>query len=308
MPGLTYHNYSLSRLLTVRDIVSFDRVIGDTHTRSLHFHADAWELIYCKSGSVTVCKDGQENHLNPGQILMVQPGVQHDSQQHAGETLFISFTCPEDKYLSMLGSTVFRVSANEGMLLNRALEEVQEAFQTSNNQVRIHEFKPNADSPLGSEHMLCAYLEQTLICLLRHATKKGGRPVRHGQFKQAMEQYLIDNVYAYIRDHLAETLSLGQIARYFHYSKSRLSALFKGCAGISLSQAISAERLKQAQKLLAESDATVAEIAERVGFSSPQYFSRRFHQHLGIPPVQYLREHRIQGKRTAEEISQADPR
>jgi len=55
---------------------------------------------------------------------------------------------------------------------------------------------------------------------------------------------------------------------------------------------IAAQRLERARQLLEEGSSTVSQIAEQVGFSSPQYFSRKFFAAHGCSPTQYAEHYR----------------
>ena len=49
-------------------------------------------------------------------------------------------------------------------------------------------------------------------------------------------------------------------------------------------------RMALAKDLLRRREVSVAEVAERVGYSSASTFSVAFTRHVGQPPTQYLRE------------------
>ena len=53
---------------------------------------------------------------------------------------------------------------------------------------------------------------------------------------------------------------------------------------LSNSEFIKNIRLNEAQKMLLEGQLTVSEIAYRVGFSDPAYFSRSFKKMFGLAP------------------------
>jgi AraC-like DNA-binding protein len=44
-----------------------------------------------------------------------------------------------------------------------------------------------------------------------------------------------------------------------------------------------------ATRMLAEPDATVTDVAYRLGFSAPSHFARFFSQHIGLPPSDFRR-------------------
>lgn len=83
-----------------------------------------------------------------------------------------------------------------------------------------------------------------------------------------------------------KTPSLKQLARSAGLSVTRYSELFKSIYGISPIQYRLHTLLMEAKKLLLDSDMTISEISDELGFFSPYYFSRQFRAKFGIPPRQ----------------------
>ena len=71
-----------------------------------------------------------------------------------------------------------------------------------------------------------------------------------------------------------------------------LSRLFKGHTGMPPMAYLARRRAETAADLLAHTDATVAAVAERVGWSDQNYFARRFKAHFGVTPTAYRRRSR----------------
>ena len=57
---------------------------------------------------------------------------------------------------------------------------------------------------------------------------------------------------------------------------------------MGINEMITYRRIKQAKVLLVEQRSSVAQIAEALGFSSPQYFSRKFTEIVGVPPSKFV--------------------
>jgi DNA-binding response OmpR family regulator len=75
-----------------------------------------------------------------------------------------------------------------------------------------------------------------------------------------------------------------------HVSERHLRRKIKELTGLTLTKYIQLTRLKIARKLLeAGTKTTVAEVAYAVGFETPKYFSKLFHQEYGRKPVDYFR-------------------
>ena len=81
-----------------------------------------------------------------------------------------------------------------------------------------------------------------------------------------------------------ESFGVEELSREMGLSRSHLYRKMKLLKGQSISQFIREIRLAEAMKLLEMDAATVSEIAYRVGFNTPSYFNKCFHDHFGYPP------------------------
>ena len=98
---------------------------------------------------------------------------------------------------------------------------------------------------------------------------------------------------AYMKEHLADSPSLRETAGYVHISTSYLSKLFITHLYTPYSIFILNEKILYAQKLLANTDDSMAEIEEKAVFSSNTYFSDCFKRITGISPLQFRKAWRI---------------
>ncbi len=84
-----------------------------------------------------------------------------------------------------------------------------------------------------------------------------------------------------IRD---EKFGVSELAARMGLSRSQLLRKVKTSAGVSANQFIRDIRLEEATRLLKDDELTVSEIAYEVGFSSPSYFNKCFHDRYGFTP------------------------
>ncbi len=288
--SLSYENYPLTRVITIYDIVSADYV-HETYTPCFsHRHDGAWELCYCLQGELLLFKNNQPLSLCSGEITFISPGTTHDSQitHDSTRAFLISFTC-SDSYIKVLSNSILPVTSRQERLFQLVLDELELAFEPEDQKRRRVHFSPNQNSPVGSEQLICNYLEQIIIDILREITKQNGKPIPDKNFTKAVNQFLADNVSAYIRSHIREPLTVEKIAGEFHYSRSRLSTIYKATTGTGINEFLSEERMAQARQLLLEGQLTVTQISELLGYSSPQYFSRKFAKSVGCPPSLFAR-------------------
>jgi len=95
----------------------------------------------------------------------------------------------------------------------------------------------------------------------------------------------------YIEDNYMNKLTLDKVANYVYLNSSYLSQLFKKEMNMSFSDYVEQIRLKHAKILLKETDYSMNQIAEAVGFSSQNYFTRIFKKSTGLTPIKYKNMH-----------------
>ena len=284
-----YENYSLTRTVSIREIVTADYFTGAFPSDYRHVHPDAWEICCCLQGDLNLIKDDREIRLKPGQIALIQPGVEHDIMVHGKKSanFVVSFTCAGE-HLRSIQDSVIDFSDDQLVLIHKIVEELKHSFQRSHAQLHLMSFRLSPDSPFGAEHMICNYLEQIIITMLRNVTMKAdGTIIRSGHFKDAMQSYLVAQVERYIRENLHEKLTVEDIAAHFHYSRARLSAIFKKASGMGVNEMVTYERMRKARQLLAEGEMTITQIASALGYGSSQYFSTKFTKEVGCAPSRY---------------------
>jgi AraC-like DNA-binding protein/ligand-binding sensor protein len=106
----------------------------------------------------------------------------------------------------------------------------------------------------------------------------------------------------YIHKNYRKQITLEEVADIVALSPTHFSKLFKGDMGIGFSAYINQLRLQKAKKLLEESELSLAEITQNVGYSNQQYFSRVFKEYNHMTPGQYRRRHRSNQKKQQKKI------
>ncbi len=95
-------------------------------------------------------------------------------------------------------------------------------------------------------------------------------------------------IYQYVDEHYEHKISLDQIARYCHLTRSAFCRYFKKSTGNTFVHYLNEYRISQAKKLLLQ-NATVGEACFSVGFESLSYFNRIFARLNKMNPSQFKR-------------------
>ena len=98
-----------------------------------------------------------------------------------------------------------------------------------------------------------------------------------------------DQIYSYICDNYSLT-SAREIAEYFHISQSYLCKLFHE-NGTTVTTVIQEIRLQHTRSLLEQSDLSIQNIAELVGYHDLTYFIKLFKRYFSITPYQYRKKY-----------------
>jgi len=100
---------------------------------------------------------------------------------------------------------------------------------------------------------------------------------------------------AKIRESPAQAPTVAGLAQRAGYSVDHFSRIFKSIMGLRPQDYVIQAKIERARQLLAESNLTVGEVAERVGYQEIFYFSRQFRQKTGQSPSEYRRSLRSSG-------------
>lgn len=99
-------------------------------------------------------------------------------------------------------------------------------------------------------------------------------------------QKKINDILAYIHEHLRDHITVEEIASHFYLNPDYLSRLFKKHMHIPISRYIMMQRISTAESLL-RSGHSVNQVQEELGFSSYAYFFKTFQKFTGVSPSRY---------------------
>jgi len=100
-------------------------------------------------------------------------------------------------------------------------------------------------------------------------------------------QKLWGQISTFLREHREESITRSQVARLFRISPGYVSELCRQGTGESFSQVKLHYQLERAENLLIHSGMNINEIAVQCGFSSANYFIRRFRKAYRVTPHVY---------------------
>lgn len=107
------------------------------------------------------------------------------------------------------------------------------------------------------------------------------------QTRNVKNLQVIQQVTEFIRNGYHRALTMEEIAQVVFLSPCYLSHLFKEELGCTIMEYLTKVRMEEAKKLLRHPQLNVVQIADRVGYSDPSYFTKVFKKCEGITPTEF---------------------
>ena len=124
-------------------------------------------------------------------------------------------------------------------------------------------------------------LKEYVVMLARHLYQE---VELSGTSKEANQMRLIKE---YIHQHYNENINLARIASMVYMNSYYFSSFFKKHTNQNFKQYLTDIRMKEAIKLLLNTDMMVYEVAEKVGYNNSRQFSDMFKKHYGKLPNEF---------------------
>ncbi|MBC7811391.1 MAG: AraC family transcriptional regulator [Burkholderiales bacterium] len=247
-------------------------------TRVIESH----ELIFVQEGELDMWEDEQEFHLEAGDTLHLWPGRQHGSTKPMPLGLrfyWIHFEIETRSENSAENGDEFHPAPAINMpqlaRLNQP-ERLGRLFRTFLD-----------DQETGMLNSTSANL-LTMLMLIEVAQASEERPMR------AFEQNVLATwAHTYIRINYARPITTSKVAEALGFNADYLGRIYRKVYGCTLTEAIHRSRIHVACKYLLDNDLTaitIDQIAQKCGFSDPDYFRRIFRRYMKIAPGDYRRE------------------
>ena len=134
------------------------------------------------------------------------------------------------------------------------------------------------------------YVDCLLTTLAIHLSNKY-RAVKLNEKEQklplGLSRYQKKQAINYIQSNLDKDLKLSEMAKVVGLSQYHFARLFKRSLGISPWRYVLQCRIERSKELLRSHRMAITEVAKATGFSSSSYFTKQFHQIVGVTPKAY---------------------
>lgn len=241
---------------------------GDWHSAP-HTH-NYTELFYIASGKGQFLIQDQVYPVESNNLVIINPNVSHTEVSLGSQPL-------EYIVVGIDGIELASSASSNGQLCVLDRFESAEISTCLRNMLREMEAKTT-----GYRDICQAYMEILTIRLMRSTPLS---VLSEPQGASGNRQCAA--VRRYIEQHYKEPLTLDQLSQEAHMNKYYLAHAFKQEYGVSPINHMISRRIDESKNLLVETDLSMSQIAQFLGFSSLSYFSQVFRKTQGVSPMEY---------------------
>lgn len=253
-----------------------DEEHNNKYSRLLHSHRGELELYFAFSGEGHYIVDGRPYAIQQGDMVICNAGVLH-GDDHTKDRNLCSYCCA-------LTNVSFQ-GLPDNWLTDGSISPVISCGAFAEKIGSLMELIYMLSLDMDRLSDVCNSFAVSLLLLTRQLVlSKERNSVRRPQTEQ---DFIAKKIQSYLDAHYRQKLTLESIAAALELNPSYVSHIFKQEMVISPIQYVLHRKFGEAQGLLMDTELSVNEISDLLGFAGTAHFNAMFKKHVGITPGQY---------------------
>lgn len=254
---------------------------------ALHWHNDM-ELVVIKKGEGIVGVNLVSYEVKAGDVVFILPGQLHSIKQKENAVMEYENIIFKIDMLKSVGMDIcdmqyiqplFTGNMDFPPLMNKKCEYYAAVAPLIEQIDRMCHVRP-----VGYQLAVKGFLFQIIFQVI---TNTSVHRLQAGRIRSLDK---VKQVLTYIEENYARPISIDEIAKVCHYSKSHFMKFFKENMGMGFIQYLNEHRLEVASQMLLKTSDNILDIAEKTGFDNLSYFNRMFKRKYGVTPGQFRKQ------------------
>lgn len=252
------------------------------------------EVIYVYKGELKLKIEGIVEVYPEKTVLMMDKGVLHSEYINDSKCIvlflgvndailrFLLYPLQLNEHSNQFVQLALLNNSEVGSYIQLNLLDRHQGFEFLLESI-MKEFS-SKDS--GYDFVILGLYKRLLTLLLKDESKI--QLVQRDEKKQRM----FNKVALYINKH-HQFVSLSNLSENFNYSEDYFNRLIKEITGTTFTEYLKEVRINKAAQLLIESDDSIADISQQVGYKNKQFFYKVFKDKLSFTPHEYRKRKRF---------------
>ena len=254
-----------------------------------HWHPEI-EITYVQKGTMCYKVNHMVYHLKEGDIVFNNSGALHSgTMENQKDCAYIPVTFDSRLIYGFFQSTVNSKYVDpviQDSMLPAICIDQSEPWHKPFREYLLRIIDLDAKKPDFYELDITICLQSMWRLLLEHITYEP-----QASRENSLEYDRIKKILSYIEENYQNKITLNDIAGHIHLCESECTRLFKRHMNTTLFAFLQEYRIERSLEFL-QADQPVSAVADKAGFSDPNYYSKVFAKIKGCSPREY-RNHRF---------------
>ena len=254
-----------------------------------HWHPEI-EITYVQKGTMCYKVNHMVYHLKEGDIVFNNSGALHSgTMENQEDCAYIPVTFDPRLIYGFFQSTINSKYVDpviQDSMLPAICIDQSESWHKPFREYLLRIIALDEKKPDFYELDITICLQSMWRLLLEHITYEP-----QTSRENSLEYDRIKKILSYIEENYQNKITLNDIAGHIHLCESECTRLFKRHMNTTLSAFLQEYRIERSLEFL-QADQPVSAVADKAGFSDPNYYSKVFAKIKGCSPREY-RKHRF---------------
>lgn len=254
-----------------------------------HWHPEI-EITYVQKGTMCYKVNHMVYHLKEGDIVFNNSGALHSgTMENQKDCAYIPVTFDSRLIYGFFQSTVNSKYVDpviQDSMLPAICIDQSEPWHKPFREYLLRIIDLDEKKPDFYELDITICLQSIWRLLLEHITYEP-----QASRENSLEYDRIKKILSYIEENYQNKITLNDIAGHIHLCESECTRLFKRHMNTTLFAFLQEYRIERSLEFL-QTDQPVSAVADKAGFSDPNYYSKVFAKIKGCSPREY-RKHRL---------------
>ena len=284
-----------------RNFWDFSRKMSDKIKRVCHKVFEGCEIIYTEINGasslvrseenamyINYCREGRTEYNVNGRFVTLTPGDMAISfgsvgtdwfplKKYSGLTVKIDAEKTPENFVQILED----VNVSPKKLFEKFLKSGGYAAKSGTNTEHIFSELYSVPESIKKGYFKVKILELMLILSTIEPESD------EEKFVSARQIELAKNIKEYLQENISRRVTAEELAKEFNVSLTGIKQTFRIVYGVPLYCFQRSEKMREAARLLKETDKSVIDIAGSVGYDNASKFACAFRQCMGVSPAKY---------------------
>lgn len=269
----------------------YHRPSGGCMQTQLHTH-DYMELGYVVRGEFHQKILGKDTIFTEGDLFLIDRNCIHQDSLTALSTVILFLGIAGDMFTEIMNNsrtTQKIVSFLQSALLKQKDLQQYLHFRPNTGRSKLENCLADLLTELAENTPGTQFIRKGLLIRCFHIISTEYDFTLSKEQRKTMNWFIFEEISQYIRQHYS-TVTIRELSDVFHFHEDYFNRLIKNRTGMTYSSYVQNLRLEMAEQLLRNSDKSIEEIADIVGYQNRGFFYKLFEKKNHMTPAEFRKD------------------